>query len=406
VATPCIYLDHNATSPLHPEVADAVRSLLDGCFGNPSAPYAVGQAARGRLVEARGQVAQLLAAVPEQIVLTGGGTEANNMAISGAFFGRRETARRHLVLTAIEHPCVAETCAWLARVHGAEVTVVGVDPDGRVSPDDIEAAIRPETLLVTVMHANNETGVIQPVEEIGRRLAGRDLRFHVDGVQAAGRIPAEVQAIGCDSYAISAHKFGGLKGAGALFLRSRQGVDAILRGGHQERGLRAGTENVVGLAAMGVAAGVARRDLARNAEHCLALRRVFDGLTAIIPRSWRNGHPELRLPNTLNLCCYQADAMSVVLALSSAGVSLGTGSACASDTHGQEPSRVLTAMGLGTQAAFCSIRISVGPENTLEEARTAAALITEVVERVRLVTMPEDIGTCDENCPCFLEAAK
>jgi cysteine desulfurase len=183
-------------------------------------------------------------------------------------------------------------------------------------------------------------------------------------------------------------------------------MDAIVRGGHQERGLRAGTENVPGLLAMGIAASVARRDLDPNREHCLSLRRVFDALPQSIPRSWRNGHADLRLPNTLNLCCYQADAMSVVLALSSMGISVGTGSACASDTHGQEPSRVLTAMGLAPEAAFCSIRISVGPENTLDQARTAAACITEVVERVRLVTMPEDIGTCDENCPCFLEAAK
>jgi cysteine desulfurase len=232
------------------------------------------------------------------------------------------------------------------------------------------------------------------------------VRFHVDGVQAAGRIPVDVEAIGCDSYAVSAHKFGGLKGAGALVLRDPDGVDAILRGGHQERGLRAGTENVPGLLAMGLAAAVAGRDLERNREHCLRLRQVFEALTEVIPRSWRNGHAELRLPNTLNLCCFPADAMSVVLALSSLGISVGTGSACASNTHGQEPSKVLTAMGLTPQAAFCSIRISVGPGNALDEARYAAARIAEVVDRVRLVTMPEDIGTCDENCPCFLEAAK
>lgn len=396
-----IYLDHNATSPVHPEVAEAVLPFLRESYGNPSAPYAAGQEARRALNEARAQVAALLGAAAEDIVFTGGGTEATNLAISGAFFGSAGAGRRHLVLSAIEHPCVAETCEWLRRVHGAEVTVVGVSSDGRVDPDEVDAALRPDTLLVAVMHANNETGVLQPVAEIGRRLAGRGVRFHVDGVQAAGRIPVDVAALGCHSYAISAHKFGGLKGTGALVLRGREGLEAVLHGGHQERGLRAGTENVPGVVAMGKAAAVAARDLARNQAQCLLTRSVFDRLTERIPRAWRNGHAELRLPNTVNLCCPHADAMSVVLALSSLGIYVGTGSACAS--HRQEPSRVLTAMGMSPEAAFCSIRVSVGPETTADEARHAADRIVECVERVRLVTSPEDIGICDENCPCFLE---
>jgi cysteine desulfurase len=395
------YLDHNATSPVHPEVAEALAPFLREAYGNPSAPYALGQEARRALNAARAQVAALLGAAAAEVVFTAGGTEATNLAIAGAFFARAVASRRHLILSAIEHPCVSETCDWLRRVHGAEVTVVGVSAAGRVDPDEIEAALRPETLLVAVMHANNETGVLQPVEEIGRRLAGRGIRFHVDGVQVAGRLPVEVQAIGCQSYAISAHKFGGLKGAGALVLRDRQGLEAILRGGHQEHGLRAGTENVPGLVAMGKAAWVAARDLERNRAQCLRTRAVFDALTERIPRSWRNGHADLRLPNTVNLCCLHADAMSIVLALSSLGIYVGTGSACAS--HRQEPSRVLTAMGLSPEAAFCSIRISVGPETTEAEARLAADRIVECVERVRLVTSPEDIGVCDENCPCFLE---
>jgi cysteine desulfurase len=399
-----IYLDHNATSPVHPEVAEALLPFLRDVYGNPSAPYAVGQEARRALNAARVQVGALLGANADQVVITGSGTEATNLAIAGAFFARPEPARRHLVLTAVEHPCVSETCAWLRRVHGAEVTVVGVSAAGCVDPDEVEAAVRPETLLVAVMHANNETGVLQPVAEIGRRLAGRGIRFHVDGVQVAGRIPVAVADLGCDSYAISAHKFGGLKGAGALVLRDRQGLDAVIHGGHQERGLRAGTENMPGVVAMGKAAWVAARDLERNRAQCLQTRAVFDALTERIPRSWRNGHAEQRLPNTVNLCCLHADAMSIVLALSSLGIYVGTGSACAS--HRQEPSRVLTAMGLTPEAAFCSIRISVGPETTLDEARLAADRIVECVERVRLVTSPEDIGFCDENCPCFLEPAK
>ena len=396
-----IYLDHNATSPVHPEVAEALLPFLRDAYGNPSAPYALGQEARRALDQARSQVAALLGATPAEVVFCGGGTEATNLAISGAFFGRADECRRHLVLSAIEHPSVSETCEWLRRFHGAEVTVVGVSSDGRVDPAEIEAAVRPETLLVAVMQANNETGVLQPVAEIGQRLAGRGIRFHVDGVQAAGRIPVEMKAIGCQSYAISAHKFGGMKGTGALVLRERQGLEAIIRGGHQERGLRAGTENVAGAVALGKAAWVAARDLERNQAQCRLTRGVFETLTERIPRSWRNGHAELRLPNTVNLCCLHADAMSVVLALSSLGIYVGTGSACAS--HRQEPSRVLTAMGLTPEAAFCSIRISVGPETTETEARLAAERIVECVERVRLVTSPEDIGVCDEDCPCFLE---
>lgn len=399
-----IYLDHNATSPVHPEVAEALAPFLRDAYGNPSAPYAVGQEARRALNAARAQVAALLGAAPDDIVITGSGTEATNLAIAGAFFGRAEVGRRHLILSAIEHPCVAATCEWLRRVHGAEVTVVGVSSAGQVDPEEVEAALRPETLLVAVMHANNETGVLQPVAEIGQRLAGRGIRFHVDGVQVAGRLPVAVAAIGCHSYAISAHKFGGLKGTGALVLRERQGVEAVIHGGHQEGGLRAGTENVPGIVAMGKAAWVAARDLERNRAQCLLTRSVFDGLTERIPRSWRNGHAEQRLPNTVNLCCLHADAMSVVLALSSLGISVGTGSACAS--HRQEPSPILTAMGLSPEAAFCSIRISVGPETTEAEARLAADRIVQCVERVRLVTSPEDIGVCDENCPCFLEPAK
>lgn len=399
-----IYLDHNATGPVHPEVAEALAPLLRRTYGNPSAVYAVGQDARKAMAAAREQVAGLLGARAAEIVVTSGGTEANNLAISGAFFGRAHASHRHLVVSAIEHPSVLETCLWLQRVQGAEVTLVGVRPDGRVDPDEIAAALRPETLLVAVMHANNETGVIQPVEEIGRRLAGRGVRFHVDGVQAAGRLPVDVVAIGCQSYAISAHKFGGLKGCGALVLRDADGVDAILRGGHQENGWRAGTENVPGAVAMGMAAVVAERDLQANRARGLQARAVFDGLVRRIPRCVCNGHPELRLPNTTNLCCYPADAMGVVLALSEVGVYVGAGSACAS--HRQEPSRVLTAMGLSPAAALCSIRISAGPENSPEDIRQAADRIVEMVALVRDVSSPEDLGACDENCACFHEAAQ
>ncbi|MDX9978775.1 MAG: cysteine desulfurase family protein [Lentisphaeria bacterium] len=398
-----VYLDHNATGPVHPEVRAAVLPHLAADFGNPSAPYPLGQSTRQALDRARAQLAGLLGGAAGDVVFTGGGTEANNLAISGAFFGRAEARRRHLVVSAIEHPSVRETCAWLAARHGAEVTVLGVGADGRVRLDELSACLRPETLLVAVMHANNETGVLQPVAEIGCLLQPLGVRFHIDGVQAAGRIPVDVEALGCHSYAVSGHKFGGMKGAGALILRDREGVDAILRGGHQEGGWRAGTENVPGLVALGAAAAVAARDLARNQAHALRLRTVFDGLANRIPQCWRNGHPDLRLPNTTSLCCFNADAMSVVLALASLGISVGTGSACAS--HSQEPSGALLAMGLDDHAAFCTIRVSTGPDTTLEDAEWAADRIEQIVERVRLVTSPEDIGGCGADCPCFAKTS-
>ena len=394
-----VYLDHNATSPVHPEVVDAVMPYLTGSFGNPSAPYEVGQEAQRAVSKARKQLARLLGAQTKDVVLTGGGTEANNLAITGAFFGRSVPTRRHLVLSGIEHPSVRKTCAWLEAVHGAEVTMGEVGCDGRVLLDKLEAALRPDTLLVTVMHANNETGVLQPVEEIGKLLQPHGIRFHIDGVQAAGRIPVDVGALGCHSYSVSAHKFGGMKGVGALILRDSENVQAIVRGGHQERGWRAGTENVTGIVAMGAAAEIASRDLLRNQAHCLRLRNVFDGLKSRIPRCWRNGNTDLRLPNTTSLCFLHADAMSVVLALSSVGISVGAGSACAS--HTQEPSHVLLAMGFSDDAAFCTIRISTGPETTVADAEWAADQIVQVVERVRLLTVPEDIGVCGDNCPCF-----
>lgn len=398
-----VYLDHNATGPVHPEVVAALLPLLTDGYGNPSAPYRVGQNARQALDCARGQLAGLLGARTGDVVFTGGGTEANNLAISGAFFGRSEPRRRHLVISAIEHPSVRETCAWLKARHGAEVTVLGVGADGRVRLDELSASLRPDTLLVAVMHANNETGVLQPVAEIGRILKPLGVRFHIDGVQAAGRVPVDVEALGCHSYAVSGHKFGGMKGAGALVLRDREGMDAILRGGHQEGGWRAGTENVPGAVALGAAAEVAARDLAQNQAHALRLRGIFDGLAKRIPQCWRNGHPDLRLPNTTSLCCFNADAMSVVLALASLGISVGTGSACAS--HTQEPSGVLLAMGLDENAAFCTIRISTGPGTTAEDAEWAAERIEQVVERVRLVTSPEDVGGCGADCPCFAKAS-
>jgi len=398
-----IYLDHNATSPVHPEVADAVMPYLSGCYGNPSAPYGAGREAKEKVRLARTHVAELLGCAPDEVVFTSGGTESNNLALKGAFFARADPRRRHIVTSAVEHPSVRETCAWLAA-HGGEVSTVPVDGTGRVDPEAVRESVRDDTLLITVMHANNEVGTVQPVRTIAEIAREKGVLFHVDGVQASGRIPVDVKALGCDFYSLSAHKFGGLKGVGALYVRDGAPIEWVQQGGYQEGGTRAGTENVPGIVALGKAAEVARRDLEPNMAHARQLSAVFESLTATQPLTRLNGHPTERIPNTVNLCCLYADAMNVVLSLSMAGIYVGTGSACAS--HTQEPSRVLRAMGLSETAAYCSLRISTGPENTLEEARLATEKIRDTVERIRLVTAPEDIGVCDENCPCFFDEGK
>jgi cysteine desulfurase len=398
-----IYLDHNATSPVHPEVAEEVMPFLSHGYGNPSAPYAAGREARERVQTARVQTARLLGCAPGEVAFTSGGTESNNLAIKGTFFARRDKGRKHIVTSAVEHPSVRETCAWLAG-NGCEVTVVPVDHAGRVEPDNVEAALRPDTFLVSVMHANNEVGTLQPVTAIAELAHQRGITFHVDGVQAAGRIPVDVKELGCDLCSLSAHKFGGIKGTGALYVREGFQVEWVQQGGHQEGGVRAGTENVPGIVALGKAAEVALRDLNRNMAHAGELAAVFEELTSSQALTRLNGHHIERIPNTVNLCCLYADAMNVVLTLSITGLYIGTGSACAS--HTQEPSRVLRAMGLSEMAAYCSIRISTGPENTMEEAQRASQKLSETVEQLRLVTAPEDIGICDENCPCFFEEGK
>lgn len=397
-----IYLDHNATSPVLACVRDALPSLL-GTYGNPSAPYGLGQSARRAVSAARESVAFLIgASSAEQVVFTSGGTESSNLAIKGVFARLGFGVGGHVVISSVEHPAVAGPAGWLEG-QGVSVTVVPVGRDGRVRAADVLSAIREDTRLVSVMHANNETGAVQPVEEIGAALRDRDVLFHVDGVQAAGKLPVSVESLGCDLYSVSGHKFGGVKGAGALYVRDRKRIGWVQQGGHQEWGLRAGTENVPGICAMGLAARAAAENLAANVRIQRACRDVFDSLTHRVPMARLNGHPEQRLPNTTNLCFLYADAMSVCMALSVQGIFIGTGSACAS--HRKEPSRVLRAMGLSDMAAYCSVRISTGPGTTIEQAKSAAEMTVQAVERVRLVTAPEAIGECGDDCPCFVDAA-
>jgi len=393
-----VYLDHNATTPVHPEVREAVGPYLESEFGNPSTLYSAGRRAADAVSAARARVAGMLGCQPGFVVFTGGGTEANNLAIKGTFIGRSDQERRHIVISAIEHSSVYEPAVWLREV-GAEVTIVPVDVAGRVNPVAVADAIREDTLLVSVMHANNETGVIQPVAEIAERTRERGVLCHVDGVQAAGKLPVRLDDIGCDLYAVSAHKIGGMKGAGALYVRNPHVLTPMLHGGGHEAGLRAGTENVPGIVAMGKAAEVATRELAGNVRRWLATRAVFEELADRLRFARVNGLGAERLPNTVSLCCLYADAMSVVLGLSTSGVFVGTGAACSSNSR--EPSRVLREMGLSDSAAESTIRLSAGPDLSVEQARDAADRIVAVIDRIRATSLPSDVGKCGSGCSCF-----
>lgn len=393
-----IYLDYNATSPPHPEVLEIVESLLSTEYQNPSAVYA--RRSRELLDEARYKTSLLLGCEAGEIVFTSGGTESNNLAIKGAFHALKEKGKRHIVTTAVEHPSVLEVCRALER-EGAQITVLPVDANGQVEPSAVHSAIRPDTALVTIVHANSETGTIQLVREIQEICRRRGVLFHIDGVQSAGKMRIDVDVLGCDLYSISGHKFGGLKGAGALYVRKGTELHPLILGGEQERGLRGGTENLPGILALGKASEVALRDLERNLERWEETRHIFEGLAERVPYSRINGHPTDRVPNTLNICFLYAEAVNVVLALALERIYVGTGSACRAGK--MEPSPVLKAMGLNRISALCSVRISTGPELTAEEARYSAQRIAETVERIRSVSAPETIGECDQNCPCFFE---
>jgi len=374
------YFDHNATTPVAPEVLRAMEPCFTGVYGNASSIHWFGQQARMLLEQARRQVAGLLGARPQEIVFTGGGTEANNLAILGAV--RSSTrAPRHVVTTTTEHPCVLDACRALER-EGVDVTLVRVGADGLVSPGDIRAALRPETVLVSVMCANNETGVIQPIREIAAMAREAGALVHTDGVQATGKIPIDVRDLGVDLYSLSAHKIYGPKGAGALYIRRGVKLSPIVFGGHQERDRRPGTENVSGAVGLGAAADLARRTLAAESERLAALRDRLE--RALIERAGEagvNGAGAPRVPNTTNIHFDYLEGESLVIALDLAGMAVSTGAACSSGSV--EPSHVLTAMGMRPERARASIRFSLGRQTTAEQVDALVAAVGESVVRLR-----------------------
>jgi cysteine desulfurase len=373
-----IYLDYNATTPIAPEVAAAMRPYLDGFFGNPSSRHRFGVEARRAVERARGQVAALIGAEPDEIVFTSGGSESNNTAILGSARALRDRGR-HIVTSQVEHPAVSEVCRFLEG-EGWTVTWLQVDETGRVDPAALERALTPETVLVTIMHANNEVGTIQPIAEIGRIARARGVRFHTDAAQSAGKIPVRVDELGIDLLSIAGHKLYAPKGVGALYVRRGTRLRPFALGAGHERGLRPGTENVASIVGLGVACQLAARDLEANARRMRALRdRLHAALAKGVPDLRLNGHPVERLPNTLSLAFPGLAADAILDAMDE--VAASAGAACHADQV--TVSHVLRAMGVPERTAMGTIRLSVGRETTEEEIERAARRIVETVGRLR-----------------------
>jgi cysteine desulfurase len=379
-----IYLDHNATTPTHPAVIDRMAAALRDDFGNPSSVHHFGQVAKAALDGARSAVAALIGADPSEVVFTSGGTESDNFAVRGVAEALEVTGRRHLIASAIEHEAVLNTLKALAR-RGWKTTLLPVDQSGIVSPDTLDAALTDDTALVSVMHANNEIGTVQPIAELARRAKARGAVFHTDAVQTAGKIPVDVKALGADLLSLSAHKFYGPKGAGALWIRRGLRLQAPITGGKQERSRRAGTENVAGIVGLGVAAQLARTTMAADAARLGPLRdRLEEGVLRAVTGSAVNGERSLRVPNTTNISFERVEAESLLIALDLAGVAVSTGSACSSGTL--EPSHVLKAMGFPAHRTQNSLRFSLGAGNTEADVDRVVAVLPGIVEKLRSLT--------------------
>ncbi|MBW3595104.1 MAG: cysteine desulfurase [Actinobacteria bacterium] len=378
------YLDHAATTPVLPEARDAMVAILDEDYGNPSSVHAFGRAARTAVEDARDRLATAIGASPAEVVFTGGGTEADNLALKGAVDKLRGNGD-HVVVTAFEHHAVLDVARWLGR-RGVDVTVVPVGSDGLVNPADVAGAVRATTILVSVMTVNNEIGTIQDIAAIASAVKERNPRtlVHTDAVQALGNLPVNVHAWGVDLAAFAAHKIGGPKGVGALFIRSQVAVDALLHGGGQERGLRSGTLNAPGIAGFGVAAEIVAKEVDEKADRLRRLRdRLYEGLTDLLPDLVVNGDLEQRLPGNLNVCIPHTDGETLLLLLDQRGIACSSGSACASGAL--DPSHVLLAIGVPKQLAKGSLRFSLGRPSTQEDVDAVLAAMPEVVTTARKV---------------------
>jgi cysteine desulfurase len=379
-----IYFDHNATTPVDPAVVEVMSRVLAEEFGNASSVHHFGQRAKGVLDDARSAVAALIGGEPSEVVFTSGGTESDNFALRGVAEALEPTGRRHLIATGIEHEAVLNTVKALGR-RGWTTTLLPVDRSGIVAPDALTAALTNDTAIVSVMHANNEIGTVQPIAALAEAAHARGAVFHTDAVQSAGKIPVDARQLGVDLLSLSAHKFYGPKGAGALWIKRGTRVSAILTGGKHERNRRAGTENVPAVAGFGVAAQIAMKKLATEAPRLAVLRdRLEETILARVSGTAINGARAPRVPNTTNISFEGIEAESLLIALDLEGIAVSTGSACSSGTL--EPSHVLRAMGLPTHRTQNSIRISLGSGNTDAEVDYFLQKLPQVVGKLRTVT--------------------
>jgi cysteine desulfurase len=391
-----VYFDYNATTPLAPEVIEAVARASRDTFGNASSVHHFGQQAKAALDDARSELATLIHGDPSEIVFTSGGTEADNMAIRGAAEAIEPTGRRHLIASAIEHEAVLNTLKALAR-RGWRTTLLPVDDSGIVAPDRLREALADDTALVSIMHANNEIGTIQPIAEIAQLAHARGALLHTDAVQSVGKIPVDVRALGADLLSLSAHKFNGPKGAGALWIKRGTRLLPIVTGGKHERNRRAGTENVPAIVGLGVATRLAGGKLGAEAARVAALRdRLEEGILRGVPGTAVNGARGSRVPNTSNISFDRVEAESLLIALDLEGIAVSTGSACSSGTL--EPSHVLRAMGLSTHRTQNSLRFSLGMFSTEAEVDRVVEVLPQLVEKLRGLTRRDSgLGTRDSD---------
>lgn len=378
-----VYLDNNATTPVHPLVLEAMIPFFKETFGNASSVHYFGQQAKKALEESREKVAAFIGAKAGEIVFTSGGTESDNLAIKGVAYANRAKGR-HIITSSIEHHAVLNVCKQLEK-EGFEVTYLPVNRYGEVSPESVEDAIRPDTILITVMHANNEVGTLQPIDAIGKIAKARQILFHTDAVQSVGKVPVNVGSFNVDLLSLSSHKIYGPKGVGALYVRRGTRILPLFQGGHHERRRRAGTENVPGVVGLGRACELAAENMDEEAGKLLALMdRLQSGLERKVEDVLLNGHPTKRLPNTLNMSFAGVEGESLLLNLDMEGIAVSTGSACTSGTL--EPSHVLSAMGVDPQLAQGSLRFSLGRENTEEDIDYVLAVISDIVKRLRAIS--------------------
>jgi cysteine desulfurase len=378
-----IYLDHNATTPVHPEVLEAILPYYKDKFGNASSIHSFGREAKVALEESREQVAKFINVNPSEIYFTSGGTESDNLAVKGTAFANRKKGK-HIVTSKIEHHAVLESCKFLEK-EGFQVTYLPVDKYGLVDPDDLKKALRENTILVSIMHANNEVGTIQPIEELCKITKQRGAYFHTDAVQSVGKTPVDVQKLDVDMLSMSAHKIYGPKGAGAIYIKKGTRVTSWSHGGSHERSRRAGTENVPGIVGLAKAMEIAYRDMEEQSRHLKNLTETFyQKLTQTISDVILNGHMEKRIPNTLNLSFKAVEGESIILSLDLKGVAVASGSACTSGTL--EPSHVLSAMGIAPDIAQGAIRFSFGRDNTMEDVDYVVEILPEIVSRLRAMS--------------------